>query len=347
MNIIGIDIAKSSFHFCVMNKVGKVVKRKKVSRAKLVESVLQVGPGIIGLESCGGSNYWARTFKDLGYEVRILSAKFVKPYVKSHKNDEVDAEAICEAASRPQMRFVSIKSEEQQDIQNLHRIRGRLIKQRTALSNEIRGLLLEYGIAFPKGVSQLRSKLPELIETHSDKHSSLWRVTFAELYEEFVELDKKVESVEKKLEAFAKANPICSRLLKVSGVGLITATAILAAVADAKEFKNGRQFAAWLGLIPLQNSTGGNSRLGKITKIGNKYLRTLLVQGARSLAMAAQRKAKANLQPDITADWLFKLAARSNSNKAAIALANKMARRIWRVLNGDEFKLPEQILAAA
>lgn len=344
MNIIGIDLAKNIFHLCVMNKQGRVLRRFKATRAKLYERVLQEGTCIVAMEACGGAQYWARRFREAGYEVRIMAAQFVKPFVKTNKNDAIDAEAICEAAFRPQMRFVGIRREDQQDLQNVHRARERLVRSRTALCNEVRGLLLEYGIVVPKGVHQLRKALPLLLEEEKNNRSMLWLQTFSEFLAELHVLDERIEKCENQLSAFCRQDASCKRLLEVPGVGQIIATAIVAAVADPGTFKNGRQFAAWLGLTPRQHSTGGKQNLGRISKRGDKYLRKLLVQGARSVALAAERKKKT----DRHSEWLFAIARRRGSNKAIVALANKTARIIWVLLaKNKEFKQPEALPLAA
>lgn len=346
-NILGIDLAKNIFHLCKMNNSGRVIKRLKATRGNLLQTVINHCDGVVAIEACGGANYWARQFESLGLEVRQMPAQFVKPFVKSNKNDKIDAEAICEAASRPQMRFVTTKTEQQQDIQSLHRIRERLVKQRTALSNEIRGLLLEYGIAIPKGVSQIRRNLHKIIEENAINHSVLWKATFLNLYEEFVSTDKQIAHYEKMLKTEAQTNETCKRLEEVPGVGMITATAIISSVTNAKDFKNGRQFAAYLGLTPRQNSTGGKARLGGISKRGDGYIRKLLVQGAMSVAIAIERKrthkdeSKRGLNK--TQEWFFELTKRRGSKKAVIALANKTARQIWKVLSGENFKTQEEL----
>jgi len=350
-NILGIDLAKNIFHVCEMNLQGRVVKRARLSREQLSAWVVMHFQGVIAMEACGGSHYWARTFEALGYEVRIIAAQFVKPFVKSNKNDRIDAEAICEAASRPQMRFVATRSEGQQDIQNLHRIRERLVCNRTALANEIRGLLLEYGIIIPKGITHLRNQLPSILETHRDSHSTLWHKTFLDLYREFCDVDSRIEECDSSLKAISRTNEACVRLEKVPGVGTITATAIIAAVGSAKHFKNGREFAAWLGLVPRQHSTGGKSSLGRISKRGDPYIRRLLVVGARSVAIAAEKK-RNHKDPNKrsinrTSQWLFNLADRRGGNRAVVALANKTARRIWVVLRGEDFKQPEELMPLA
>lgn len=346
-SILGIDLAKNVFHICEMSSTGKVLNRRRVPRSRLFETVVTRCKGVIAMEACGGAQYWARRFESAGFETRMIAAQFVKPYVKSNKNDVVDAEAICEAASRPQMRFVATRSEEQQDIQNLHRIRERLVKARTGLSNEIRGLLLEYGMVLPQGIGHLRSKLPALLEQERECHSGLWHATFSELYEEFCELDKRIKVYEARLKVIAHGNEHCKRLLAVPGIGVLTATALYAAVGDPSVFTNGRQFAAWLGLTPRQHSTGGKTSLGGISKRGDSYIRKLLVQGGRSMSIAASHKNKREHTLQYTDQWLLRLTERKGSNRAAVAMANKTARRAWVVLMGKEFKQPEELLALA
>jgi len=350
-NILGIDLAKNVFHACEMNAQGRVLRRARLSREQLYPWVIKHFKGIVAMEACGGSQYWARRFEAAGYEVRIMAAQFVKPFVKSNKNDTVDAEAICEAASRPQMRFVSTRQEWQQDIQNLHRVRERLVRNRTALANEIRGLLLEYGIVLPKGISHVRQKLHVILEAQRSEHSELWHKTFVELYEEFCEIEKRIEGQEATLTALCRSREDCRRLKEIPGVGELTATAIVAAVGNAKAFRNGREFAACLGLTPKQHSTGGKNTLGRISKCGDPYIRKLLVLGARSSAIAAERKRNHKdphkREVNRTNKWLFEVAARRGGNKAIVALANKTARRIWVVLSGKDFKQPEELFPLA
>lgn len=350
-NILGIDLAKNIFHVCEMNAQGRVIRRERLSRDRVSEWVVKHFRGVVAMEACGGSHHWARVFEALGYEVRIIAAQFVRPFVKSNKNDRIDAEAICEAASRPQMRFVATRSEAQQDIQNLHRVRERLVCNRTALANEIRGLLLEYGVVIPKGITHVRNQLHSILETHKDRHSTLWHKTFLDLYREFCEVDGRIEECDSALKAISRTNEACVRLEKIPGVGTITSTAIVAAVGSAKHFKNGREFAAWLGLVPRQHSTGGKSTLGRISKRGDPYIRRLLVVGARSVAIAAEKK-RNHKDPgkrvvNRTSQWLFNLADRRGGNRAVVALANKTARRIWVVLRGEDFKQPEELIPLA
>lgn len=350
-NIIGIDLAKNIFHACVMNTRGQVLRRAQLNRRELGAWVANQQAGIVAIEACGGSHYWARTFQALGFEVRMIAAHFVKPFVKSNKNDKIDAEAICEAASRPQMRFISTRTEEQQDVQNLHRIRDRLVSQRTALANEIRGFLGEYGTILPQGISAIRSKLAALLEKEAPQHSALWKETFAELSTEFRELDKRILEYSNRLERHAKSDERCKRLLEIPGVGFITASAIVAAVGNPADFKNGRQFAAWLGLVPKQFSSGGKQRLGTISKRGDSYLRKLLVQGALSYRLSLAKKL-ATADPikkplKSTERWFIQLSQRKSGKLPIVAMANKTARMIWVVLMGADFKHQEDLIPLA
>jgi len=352
MNIIGIDIAKSTFEICVMNKEGRVKRRLKTNREKLVETVTALGEGIIAMEACGGANYWGREFKARGYEVRVMAGQFVKPFVKSQKNDRADAEAICEAASRKQMRFVGVKTEEQQDIQCVHRERNGYMKRLIAIGNEVRGFLCEYGITIKKGLGQISKIIPRIMEEELKEKPILKRL-FSRLYEEFCFLRERIKACDKELKEFAEKNEACERLIKIPGVGVITATAVVCSVGDYKIFENGRQFAAWIGLVPNQHSTGGKERLGGITKRGDKYLRRLLVQCASAFGVMVRRKrkkAEENRKKPILNKidfWLLSLMNRKTANKARVALANKLARIIYSVLKGNEFIEPKRFALAA
>lgn len=321
-NVYGLDIAKTVFHVCRMNRGGRVIERKRLQRSEVLEYFSTQARGLVGIESCGGSSYWARELEGLGFEVRLIPAQYVKPFVKSQKNDTIDAEAIAEAVVRPTMRFVSANTIEQQDIQNVHRVRERLVKQRTALSNQIRGLLLEYGIVVAKGVAHVRAKLVQLFDEPMPR--LLFREIFADLKDELLSLEEKIKRYDSILKRISRENKACQALEQISGVGPTTSTAILAAVRHPKDFKNGRQFSAWLGLVPRQHSTGGKQKLGSITKCGNKYIRKLLVHGARMEIRYAKKH-------DHT--WLIKLNERRGYNRAAVALANKNARRLWATLS--------------
>ena len=233
-------------------------------------------PCLIGLEACGGAHYWARKFSQMGHQVKLMSSQFVKPYVKSNKNDALDAQAICEAVTRPTMRFVAPKSIEQQDIQSLHRIRSNFVKQRTALINQIRGLLAEYGIIIAQGITQVRKKLPEIVEDANNDLSFYGRQLFNELLNTLRDLDKKVDHYNQQVEIVCKNNEICQRLVKIEGVGALTAIALVASIGDAQVFKNGREMSAFIGLVPKQHSSGGKTRLLGISKRGDRYLHCLL-----------------------------------------------------------------------
>src|ERR687885_1904624 len=327
MSVVGIDIAKRVFHLVGMDERGKIVMRKRCSRGEVLPLMANLGPVTIGMEACGGAHYWARQFRHQGHTVKLMAPQFVKPYVKSNKNDMRDAEAIAEAVTRPTMRFVPIKDVAQQDIQALHRVRERLISERTALINEVHGLMHEYGIVMPKGVAKFRQAVVEKLERDKDKLTALGQELFWKLVQEFVDLEKRIASYQEQLEGLATTHPECQRLMTIPGIGPITATALVAAVGNVGVFKNGRQFAAWLGLVPKQHSTGGQTRLLGISKRGESYVRKLLIHGAR----ATLRWVK--LQTDSRSQWIRGLLARRGWNRTAVAVANKNARIGWTLLS--------------
>jgi len=306
-----------------MDDTGHVVLRKRIARGELLPFIAKLSPLRIGMEACGSAPYWARRFRQHGHEVRLIAPQFVQAYVKSPKHDARDAEAICEAMSRPTMRFVSIKQPEQQDLQALHRVRERLIKARTALVNEIRGLLNEYGMVLPQGITKFRTLIVSKLQNEQAKPTALSTEVFCQLYDEFLSLEKRIAYSAEKLAAMGQAHPECQRLQTIPGIGPISATAILAAISDATQFNNGRQFAAWLGLVPREHSTGGKPRLLGISKRGDRYLRTLFVHGARATLRWVDSK------QDDRSRWLKALIARRGKNRAAVALANKNARIAW------------------
>lgn len=332
MNIkrIGLDIAKQVFQIHGVDRFEKVLVRKQLRRAQVLDYCKGIAPCLIGIEACGSSHYWARELSQLGHHVKLIPAQFVKPFVKGGKNDANDAEAICEAVGRPSMRFVTIKSVEQQVMQAEHRIRTRLIRARTALSNEIRGLLSEFGIAIGLGITQIRKALPMLLEDKETRLSARFKLLLSELAEELRQIDTHINEHEERIKAAAKEDDRIKRLLAIEGIGPISASALVAAVGDATQFANGRDMAAWLGLVPSQHSSGGKERLGHISKRGDTYLRTLLIHGARSVINHCEGK------EDRRSQWVNQLSKRRNRNIATVALANKNARIAWAVLSRRE-----------
>ena len=327
---IGLDIAKNVFQIHGVDKNGKTVFRKQLKRNQVLAFFANLLPCLIGLEACSGAHYWARELIKQGHDARLISPQFVKPFVKGNKNDANDAEAICEAVGRPTMRFVPIKSIEQQDIQMLHRVRSGLVKERTALANRIRGLLAEYGIIIPLGISQLRQQLPDILEDAENGLTMAARKVFADLQEQIAELDKQVAAYGENIQAVHRSSEVSQRLAEIPGIGPIIATALLAALGDGKAFKSARQVAAWLGLVPRQDSSGGKSKLLGISKRGDIYLRTLLIHGGRAVVKAAAKK------EDAQSRWINELVHRRNANIAAVAVANKNARTVWALLTKSE-----------
>lgn len=339
MNIttIGLDIAKNVFQIHGVDANGKVVLRKQLKRSQVLAFFANLLPCRIGLEACAGAHYWARELIKLGHDARLISPQFVKPYVKGNKNDANDAEAICEAVGRPTMRFVPVKSIEQQDIQMLHRVRSGLVKERTAHANRIRGLLGEYGIVIALGLVQLRQRLPEIVEDTENDLTMAARQIFADLYEQLVELDTQVSAYGEKIQVLHRSSEVSQLLGDVPGIGPITATALLASLGDGKAFASARQVAAWLGLVPRQDSSGGKPKLLGISKRGDVYLRTLLIHGARAVVKAAAKK------DDAQSRWINDLVKRRNANIAAVAVANKNARIVWALLTRSEtYNAPTQ-----
>jgi transposase len=332
---IGLDIAKMVFQVHGVDRAGKTVLRKRLNRPQVLAFFANLPPAVIGLEACAGAHYWARELQQMGHDARLIAPQFVKPYVKGNKNDANDAEAICEAVSRPSMRFVPLKSPEQQDIQMLHRVRQNLVKQRTAAANQTRGLLGEYGLVVAQGLSQLRRRLPEILEDAENGLSPLARRVFADSYDRLVDLDRQIKAYQHQIETVCQQSPACQKLLAIPGIGPITATALVAALGDGQAFENGRQVAAWMGIVPRQDSSGGKPRLLGISKRGDTYLRTLLIHGARAVVRTAGRK------DDAQSRWINALVQRRNANIAAVAVANKTARTIWAMLTrGEDYRAP-------
>jgi transposase len=325
---VGVDLAKNVFQVHGVDRNEKPVWRRKLTRAEWLKVLLdKIEPGCeIGMEACGGAHHWAREFQKRGYTVRLIAPQFVKPYVKSNKNDANDAEAICEAMSRPHMRFVSVKTVEQQDIQALHRIRFSLIGERTAKGNQIRGLASEHGLTAPRELSQLRLALPLWLEDAENGLSSRFRKLLNGLWQDLLILDDRIAEMDREIALIAQTDPMAKRLQQLRGVGPMIATALLATVGDVNQFTNGRQMAASIGLTPRQVSSGGKERLLGISKRGDSYLRSLLVHGARSMIRTAKSK------NDRLSQWVTRLAMRRHPNVAAVAMANKTVRIAWAMI---------------
>lgn len=328
MNIdtVGVDLAKNVFQIHGADERGKKLVNKQLPRKQVIPFFTHLPPCLIGMEACGGAHYWARKLRSMGHTVKLMAPQFVKPYVKSNKNDTADAEAICEAVTRPSMRFVPIKNGEQQAILSVHRARQGFVKARTAQANQIRGLLMEYGIIIPQGIVNVRKKTPEVLEDAENELPGIFRQLLERLTAHLKELDLQVKALDSQIEVCHKANETSIKLAKIPGVGPITASALVASIGDATCFKNGRQLAAWLGLVPRQHSSGGKPTLGGISKRGDPYLRTLLIHGARSVVRVATNKTAR------TYLWATSLVERRNKNIAAVALANKNTRIVWALL---------------
>jgi transposase len=335
MNIttVGIDLAKSVFQVHGVDARGKAVLRRQLRREQVAAFFVNLPPCLIGMEACASAHHWGRMLERFGHTVRLMAPQFVKPYVKTNKNDAADAEAICEAVSRPSMRFVPIKSVEQQAVLSVHRVRQGFVKARTAQANQIRGLLGEFGLVIPQGIRHIAQRVPALLEDASNELPLEFRQLIDRLTCHLKELDQQVRELERQIVAWHRSSELSRKLEKIPGIGPLAATALVASIADARSFNNGRQVSAWLGLVPRQNSSGGKSTLLGISKRGDVYLRTLLIHGARSAILAARR------QGECKNVWLANLLNRRHANIAAVALANKNVRTVWALLaHGRAFK---------
>jgi len=338
ISVIGLDIAKNVFQIHGVDTDGEVVVRKQLKRSQLLQFFAKLKPCLVGMEACGGAHYWSRELTRLGHTVRMMAPVFVKPYLKSNKNDRNDAEAICEAVQRPNMRFVSIKLPEQQAILHLHHGRRLLVCQRVAVSNHMRGVLSEYGIVLPQGVKVVSRRLPEILEDAGNELPMLARHLLAELKAEHDQLIERINRFEMQLKTWHANNAVSQRLASIPGIGVLTATALAATVGEGQDFNNGRQLAAYLGLVPRQSCSGGKERLLGISKRGDGYLRGLLIHGARAVIHHIRRRLKAN-QPGGN-PWVEQLLQRCHVNEVAVALSNKMARTAWVLSNRKETYCP-------
>lgn len=331
---IGVDLAKNVFQIHGVDSHEQVKLRKQVKRTQMLALFGRIEPCVVAMEACGSAHYWARELGKLGHEVKLIAPQFVKPYVKSGKNDANDAQAICEAASRPSMRYVVVKTPQQQTDQAVHRVRSRLIRARTALVNEIRGLLSEFGLIGPaKGVGACRRFVAYALEDAHNELPGAMRELAAQLMEELADKNAHIARLDDQLKRQCAQDERIRRLMEIEGVGLVSASAMVAAVGHARQFTSGRDLAAWLGLVPRQHSSGGKERLGAISKRGDTYLRTLLIHGARSAVNTCREKT------DRKSQWIRSLVTRRNKNIATVALANKNARIIWTVLSrGEDYR---------
>lgn len=325
----GIDLAKNHFSIHVVNSQGKVILHKSVTRSKLLPTLANMPPMRIGLEACGGAHYWARTLHGLGHDARIMAVKYVVPHRTKGKNDLNDAVAICQAVQHSSTRFVPVKSPEQQAILSVHRMREHWVRERTALMNRIRALLSEFGLIIPVGRSSLMKQVPLMLEDAENELPHLARTVIADAYHHLEALNQRIADTEQVFDAFAKVSDNVQRIMKVRGIGPQTATAILASIGNGTQFDKSRDFSAWLGLVPKQYSTGGKPRLGRITKHGDKYLRTLLVHGARTVMANLRDK------QDRLSQWCRSILERRGMNRAIVALAAKNARIIWSLLHNQ------------
>lgn len=334
---VGVDLAKNVFQLHGVDRHGKTLLKRRLSRNKWISALIKSAePNCeIGIEACGGAHHWARLLMAKGFTVKVIPPQFVTPYVKSNKNDANDAEAICEAMSRPNMRYVAAKTVEQQDIQAAHRIRSELMGHRTAKANQIRGLVTEYGLVAPLQMASLRAAIPRWLEDAENGLTSRFRALLHGLWDDLIRLDQRIETLNGEIGSIAKSDPLAQRLQQLRGVGPLVATALIATVGSGEQFDKGRQMSASLGLTPRQHSSGGKDRLLGISKRGDAYLRSILIHGARAVVAQAKQK------EDRLSRWVTKLAQRTHPNVAAVALANKTVRMAWAMMKHDADYDPE------
>jgi transposase len=330
---VGIDLGKTTFHLVALGDGGKVLIKKKFTQKQLITYTANLQTSLIGMEACSGAHFLGRALSEQGHDVKLIPAQFVKPFVKSNKNDFLDAEAIAEAVDRRNMRFVPIKTDDQLDLQALHRVRDRLMMRRTSVINQMRAFLLERGKVFAKSPIRLRERMPEVLENAEENLTPRMRNLLALLWSEWKDLEQQLIELNREVEQIASSDEACRRLRQIPGIGPLIATAIIAAIGNGSAFHRGREFAAWVGLVPRQHSTGGKTKLLGISKRGNQYLRKILVHGARSVVLHLKRD-RAPIGP-----WMTALEARAPRNVLIVATANKLARIAWAVLStGEDYK---------
>ena len=327
---VGIDLGKTTFHLVALDDNGKVLLKRKFTQKQLITFTANLQTCLIGMEACGGAHFLGRALRAQGHDVKLIPAQFVKPFVKSNKNDFLDAEAIAEAVDRQNMRFVPIKTDDQLDLQALHRVRDRLIARRTSVINQLRAFLLERGLVFAKSPAKLRERMPEILENAEEDLTPRMRNLLAMLWNEWKDLELQIEEMNDEVERIASSDAGCMRLRQIPGIGPLVATAIVAAIGNGAAFHKGREFAAWLGIVPRQYSTGGKARLYGISKRGNNYLRKILIHGARAVVLRSKRDRIA------MGAWMTALEARAPRNVLIVATANKLARIAWAVLSSGK-----------
>jgi transposase len=330
---VGIDLGKTVFHLVALGDNSKVLLKKKFTQKQLITFTANMQSSLIGMEACAGAHFLGRMLRAQGHDVKLIPAQFVKPFVKSNKNDFIDAEAIAEAVDRRNMRFVAIKTDDQLDLQALHRVRERVMQRRTAVINQLRAFLLERGMVFPKSPIRLREAIPTVLENVEENLTPRMRSLIAMMWNEWKGLELQITELNDEVERIASSDAACQRLRQIPGIGPLVATAIVASIGNGSAFHKGREFAAWMGLVPRQHSTGGKARLYGITKRGNRYLRMILVHGARAVVLRSKRERIP------MGSWLTSLEARAPRNVLIIAMANKLARIAWAVLStGQDYR---------
>jgi transposase len=338
---VGIDLGKTTFHLVALGDNGKVLLKKKFNQKQLITFTANLQMSLIGMEACSGAHFLGRALRAQGHDVKLIPAQFVKPFVKSNKNDFLDAEAIAEAVDRQNMRFVPIKTDDQLDLQALHRVRDRLITRRTSVINQLRAFLLERGLVFAKRPAKLRERMPEILENAEEDLTPRMRNLLAMLWSEWKDLELQIEEMNDEVERIASSDAACMRLRQIPGIGPLVATAIVAAIGNGAAFHKGREFAAWLGIVPRQYSTGGNAKLYGISKRGNRYLRKILIHGARAVVLRSKRDRIA------IGGWMTALEARAPRNVLIVATANKLARIAWAVLSsGQDYRAVQDPVSA-
>jgi len=338
---VGIDLGKTTFHLVALGDNGKVLLKKKFTQKQLITFTANMQTSLIGMEACGGAHFLGRALREQGHDVKLIPAQFVKPFVKSNKNDFIDAEAIAEAVDRQNMRFVPIKTDDQLDLQALHRVRDRLMTRRTSVINQLRAFLLERGLVFAKSPARLRERMPEILENADEDLTPRMRNLLALLWNEWKDLELQIVEMNDEVEQIATSDPACTRLRQIPGIGPLVATAIVASIGNGAAFHKGREFAAWLGLVPKQYSTGGKAKLYGISKRGNNYLRKILIHGARAVVLRSKRERIA------MGAWMTSLETRAPRNVLIVATANKLARIAWAVLSsGEDYRAVQELVAA-